>query len=48
MSNGRVPLRWVVLFLLLTLGIGAAVVLSLSDSLVTGFLFPTIVTLAGI
>lgn len=41
MTDGRVPLRWVLLFLLLALGIGGAVVLSLSDSLLSGFVvFP--------
>lgn len=40
MTDGRVPPRWVVLFLLLALGIGGTVVLSLSDSLVSGFVVP--------
>lgn len=37
-ANGSVPLGWVVLFLLLVLGVGAAAVLFLGGAVLPGFL----------
>lgn len=39
-ENGSVPLWWILVFLLLTLGAGGYAVLSVGGSLVSGVLLP--------